>query len=40
MTTMARARIGGYTGDTLGATQQVVEIAVLVLVALCVGGGG
>ena len=38
-TAVARDRIGGYTGDTLGATQQVVEIAVLVLVALCVGGG-
>ncbi len=35
--TVARERIGGYTGDTLGATQQVVEIALLVLVALCVG---
>ena len=39
MTSVARQRIGGYTGDTLGATQQVVEIAVLMLVALCVGGG-
>jgi adenosylcobinamide-GDP ribazoletransferase len=38
-TAVARERIGGYTGDTLGATQQVVEIAVLVLAALCVGGG-
>lgn len=38
-TAVARERIGGYTGDTLGATQQVAEIAVLVLVALCVGGG-
>jgi adenosylcobinamide-GDP ribazoletransferase len=40
MTSVARDRTGGYTGDTLGATQQVAEIAVLVLVALCVGGGG
>ena len=39
VTSVARDKIGGYTGDTLGATQQVVEIAVLVLVALCVGGG-
>lgn len=39
-TSVARERIGGYTGDTLGATQQVVEVAVLVLAALCVGGGG
>lgn len=39
ITSVARDKIGGYTGDTLGATQQVVEIAVLVLVALCVGGG-
>ncbi len=38
-TAVARERIGGYTGDTLGATQQVVEIGLLVLVALCVGGG-
>jgi len=27
---LARKRIGGQTGDILGATQQVVEIAVLV----------
>jgi len=39
VTSVARDKIGGYTGDTLGATQQVVEITVLVLVALCVGGG-
>lgn len=38
-TAVARNSIGGYTGDTLGATQQVAEIAVLVLAALCVGGG-
>jgi adenosylcobinamide-GDP ribazoletransferase len=36
---VARNSLGGYTGDTLGAMQQVVEIAMLVLVALCVGGG-
>jgi adenosylcobinamide-GDP ribazoletransferase len=35
---VARERLGGYTGDTLGATQQVTEVAVLVLVALAVGG--
>lgn len=29
MAALARARIGGQTGDILGATQQVVEIAVL-----------
>ena len=29
-------RIGGYTGDTLGATQQAVEIGVLVVCAFCV----
>ena len=27
-------RIGGYTGDTLGAVQQVAEIAFLVVAAL------
>jgi adenosylcobinamide-GDP ribazoletransferase len=31
-----RRRVGGYTGDTLGATQQAVEIGVLVVCALCV----
>jgi adenosylcobinamide-GDP ribazoletransferase len=36
---VARHSLGGYTGDTLGATQQVVEIAILVLAALCLGGG-
>ena len=24
-----RARLGGYTGDTLGATEQLTEVAVL-----------
>lgn len=28
----ARRRIGGYTGDVLGATQQVVELAILLAV--------
>lgn len=31
-------RIGGYTGDTLGAVQQKVEIAFLVVAALFIGG--
>jgi adenosylcobinamide-GDP ribazoletransferase len=32
---MFKARIGGYTGDCLGATQQVCEVAIyLSLVAL------
>jgi adenosylcobinamide-GDP ribazoletransferase len=39
-TAVARRKIGGYTGDTLGATQQLAEIGLLTLVALCVGGGG
>ena len=30
----ARRQIGGYTGDVLGATQQVTELAVIVAVAL------
>ena len=30
---LARAKIGGQTGDTLGATQQMAEIAVLILLA-------
>ncbi|MCW5749172.1 MAG: adenosylcobinamide-GDP ribazoletransferase [Alphaproteobacteria bacterium] len=38
-TSVARESLGGYTGDTLGATQQLAEIAVLVLAALCAGGG-
>lgn len=36
---VARERVGGHTGDTLGATQQFVEIAILILVALAVGLG-
>ena len=27
---LAHARIGGYTGDVLGAVQQTVEVAILV----------
>jgi adenosylcobinamide-GDP ribazoletransferase len=34
---LARAYFGGYTGDILGATQQLAEIAALVVVAMCVG---
>ena len=34
---LARERFGGYTGDVLGATQQVTEIAALVVIAMCVG---
>lgn len=30
---MLRRRLGGYTGDTLGATEQVVEIGVLLVLA-------
>jgi adenosylcobinamide-GDP ribazoletransferase len=37
MVPLARERFGGYTGDVLGATQQVTEIAALVVVAMCVG---
>lgn len=37
MVPLARARFGGYTGDVLGATQQVTEIAALVVIAMCVG---
>ena len=29
-----QARLGGYTGDTLGATEQLIEVAVLLV--LCV----
>ncbi len=35
-----RAQLGGYTGDTLGACQQIGELVVyLLLVALLIGGG-
>jgi adenosylcobinamide-GDP ribazoletransferase len=37
MAALARERFGGYTGDVLGATQQMAEIAALVVVAMCVG---
>jgi adenosylcobinamide-GDP ribazoletransferase len=29
---IARAKIGGQTGDVLGATQQIAELAVLVAI--------
>lgn len=32
--TLARRKLGGYTGDVLGAAQQVVEIAVLLVAAM------
>jgi adenosylcobinamide-GDP ribazoletransferase len=32
---LALRRIGGQTGDVLGAAQQVAEIAALVLLASC-----
>ena len=32
--TLAQHRLGGYTGDVLGAVQQVVEIAVLLVAAI------
>jgi adenosylcobinamide-GDP ribazoletransferase len=35
----ARARIGGQTGDILGATQQVAEIAALIVLSVLVGQG-
>lgn len=34
---LARECFGGYTGDVLGATQQLAEIAALAVVAMCVG---
>ncbi|MBX3499563.1 MAG: adenosylcobinamide-GDP ribazoletransferase [Alphaproteobacteria bacterium] len=37
MVPLARERFGGYTGDVLGATQQMAETAALVVVAMCVG---
>ena len=33
---LAAAKIGGHTGDTIGATQQLTEIAVLGALALTV----
>ena len=30
MTWLARRQIGGYTGDVLGATEQLAEAAILV----------
>ena len=35
-TQLMRRRIGGHIGDTLGATQQIVEIAVLATCAFCI----
>lgn len=37
MVALARAHFGGYTGDFLGATQQIAEAAALVVVAMCMG---
>jgi adenosylcobinamide-GDP ribazoletransferase len=34
-----RRRLGGYTGDCLGAAQQVIEVLVLLVVLACVGAG-
>ncbi|MEO4040909.1 adenosylcobinamide-GDP ribazoletransferase [Hoeflea sp. CAU 1731] len=34
-TAFVRSRISGHTGDTIGATQQLAEIAVLFSLALC-----
>ncbi len=39
VTAFVEARFGGNTGDTLGATQQVVEIVALIAIALCAGRG-
>jgi adenosylcobinamide-GDP ribazoletransferase len=36
---LLRRRIGGVTGDTLGATNQLVEVAVIAAVAALAGGG-
>ncbi|WP_299618354.1 adenosylcobinamide-GDP ribazoletransferase [Pelagibius sp.] len=37
VTVLARRQIGGYTGDVLGAAQQLGEIAVLLVLATCLG---
>ncbi len=34
---LLRRRLGGYTGDGLGATQQVTEVAALLALALALG---
>jgi len=34
-----RRRLGGFTGDTLGATQQVVAVTVVAVVAALVRAG-
>lgn len=36
---LARRMIGGYTGDVLGATQQLAEITVLLVAAVTLAGG-
>jgi adenosylcobinamide-GDP ribazoletransferase len=33
-TTMVRDRLGGHTGDTIGATQQITETVCLTTLAL------
>jgi adenosylcobinamide-GDP ribazoletransferase len=33
MSTLGRRALGGYTGDTLGATEQLAECAVLLVLA-------
>ncbi len=35
MTALSRARLGGYTGDVVGATQQAAEIAALLALLAC-----
>ncbi|WP_188311992.1 adenosylcobinamide-GDP ribazoletransferase [Salinarimonas soli] len=35
MTALSRARLGGYTGDVVGATQQVAEIAAFLALLAC-----
>jgi cobalamin synthase len=32
---LARSRLGGYTGDVLGAAQQAAEAGVLLAAAIC-----
>jgi adenosylcobinamide-GDP ribazoletransferase len=34
-----RRRLGGYTGDCLGATQQILEVAITLVIVACVGFG-
>jgi adenosylcobinamide-GDP ribazoletransferase len=35
-TRLARKKLGGHTGDTIGATQQLTEIATLATLALAI----